>query len=371
MSLALAPVSIDSSGFLAHRGRSQSLAGVGASAGIGAGMGMGASVGSGTDTGTRSRSGTGESTPNSPEQSSAMARLRTLYQLDESPSLSDTKSPGGSADGVGGVGGAGGVEGGGAGDVGMGCVGGAGSVGVVDSPTEEDGGRSRMVSFSNLSDGDTVGSASEGTDLGTAAQRMLRSSFDSEEGGEMKLGGVGGTGEGKGNREAERVACYSPTSQCVGGGVGGVGGAGMGVGGMDGEEEDDQFKAEMTHLLLQVATRSHSEVRDSAGLVPPQHKRLALFAILGALYIRHSGAALTALAGLVGLLRLSDFFVGDLESLPVGLTMLDLVLEASCDRFDAESGDSPEQVLYMFIYPLLYYTLLYYTINVYEPPKLC
>ena len=58
--------------------------------------------------------------------------------------------------------------------------------------------------------------------------------------------------------------------------------------------------------------------------------------MLAAMYVRQGTVSQTALAGLEKLLKDTDFYEGDLRGFPAPahLTMLDLTVEAVCDRID-------------------------------------
>lgn len=89
------------------------------------------------------------------------------------------------------------------------------------------------------------------------------------------------------------------------------------------------------------------EVVDSYGTVPPLVRRKALLAILSALYIRQGTVANAALAGLSDLLRDSKFFAMDLVRLPSpgSTTMIDLAVEAVCDRFELSADGERDSLL--------------------------
>lgn len=89
------------------------------------------------------------------------------------------------------------------------------------------------------------------------------------------------------------------------------------------------------------------EVVDSYGSVPPLVRRKALLAILAALYIRQGSVANSALAGLSDLLRDSKFFAMDLMRLPAPgtTTMIDLAVEAVCDRFELSADGERDSLL--------------------------
>ena len=110
----------------------------------------------------------------------------------------------------------------------------------------------------------------------------------------------------------------------------GGGGAGGGVGGQ---------------------SKTHVYVVDCYGEISPIYSRLALKALLSALYIRHGTAARFALSALTRLLRDTDFFHRDLDYLPEpgSLTMFDLTLEAICDRYEIGCSDEDLDPLLEFL----------------------
>ncbi len=78
------------------------------------------------------------------------------------------------------------------------------------------------------------------------------------------------------------------------------------------------------------------DINEGIAELAPLMFRRSLHAILAALYIRHGSPAQTAISCLSTLLKDSDFFENDLQAIPIpgATTMLDLTVEAVCDRFD-------------------------------------
>lgn len=87
---------------------------------------------------------------------------------------------------------------------------------------------------------------------------------------------------------------------------------------------------------LPVKDRRTQVVVDASGQMVSAICRRTLLALLSALYLRQANVADTVLKGLTMLLKDTDFFEGDLTQLqlPSTLTMLDVTIEAMCDRVD-------------------------------------
>jgi hypothetical protein len=97
-------------------------------------------------------------------------------------------------------------------------------------------------------------------------------------------------------------------------------------------------------------------VVDADGHYVPQSSRKALHAILTALYAHHDPLSNLAFTGLNTLLKDTDFFEHDLSSIPHSgsVTMLDIMIEAVCDRLDICSDKSHESIL-QFLRTLIRY----------------
>ncbi len=78
------------------------------------------------------------------------------------------------------------------------------------------------------------------------------------------------------------------------------------------------------------------DINEGIAELAPLMFRRSLHVILAALYIRQGTPAQTAISCLTTLLKDSDFFENDLQAIPIPgtTTMLDLTVEAVCDRFD-------------------------------------
>ena len=96
---------------------------------------------------------------------------------------------------------------------------------------------------------------------------------------------------------------------------------------------------------------------DAQGRVLPIDHRLHAHALLVALYVRQGSLAQHILAGLTSLLKETAFFEGDLHALPPAaaqlpgastITLLDLTIEAVCDRVDHCLDTEHDTILQFF-----------------------
>lgn len=99
--------------------------------------------------------------------------------------------------------------------------------------------------------------------------------------------------------------------------------------------------------MEQATLRKTQEVVDANGEKVPRKQKKALLAILSALYTRHGSLWDIALSGLVKLFKDTDFYEKDLMHLPLPatLTMLDVTIEAVCDRFDLSPESDHNKLL--------------------------
>eukprot|EP01032_Pedospumella_encystans_P009092 gene9092-10735_t len=113
------------------------------------------------------------------------------------------------------------------------------------------------------------------------------------------------------------------------------------------DADEEEYAGEMAYLLAQMQQNKRLEVVDSYGTCPPLVRRKALLAILAALYIRQGTVSSAALAGLSDLLKDSNFFAMDLHRLPAPgtTTMIDLTVEAVCDRFELSADGERDSLL--------------------------
>lgn len=103
-------------------------------------------------------------------------------------------------------------------------------------------------------------------------------------------------------------------------------------------EKDELMESnELIDESIYTTVRSCMVVTTSQGTTLPREQRACLHTILTALYIRQSELAMKTLASLSSLLKDTDFFSDDLQGVPMyvgSLAMLDITVEAVCDRFD-------------------------------------
>jgi len=88
------------------------------------------------------------------------------------------------------------------------------------------------------------------------------------------------------------------------------------------------------NILASRRRRAREVVVSVDGTIVPRERRLLLWAILTALYTRHGDTAYKAILAVSGLLNNTDFYGDDIGGTPPTgtLTMLDLTVEALCDR---------------------------------------
>jgi hypothetical protein len=112
-------------------------------------------------------------------------------------------------------------------------------------------------------------------------------------------------------------------------------------------DEEDEGDAFMTN-------RGNVIVTNAEGGCIHRVRRLLLLALLGGMGVRQLGIAADAISGVLTLLNNSDFFKVDLDNIssPHQLTMLDMVVEALCDRIDiCQKAELP--LLLQFIMSIL------------------
>ena len=104
----------------------------------------------------------------------------------------------------------------------------------------------------------------------------------------------------------------------------------------DGGAADTDNVAPSSDELMMDRDRRKQVVVDSSGAVARESHRKALLALLSCLYLRQGSVADAVLVGLTSLLKDTDFFEADLGflHLPGSLTMLDVTVEAVCDRVE-------------------------------------
>jgi hypothetical protein len=103
-------------------------------------------------------------------------------------------------------------------------------------------------------------------------------------------------------------------------------------------------------LLLHTVDRSTQAVVDPEGNVLPITVRKNVHAMLAALYVRQGDLSQVVLVEIIALLKDTDFFDDDLKALPLNgtITMLDLTIEAVCDRVDAFMEHEHQAILQFF-----------------------
>eukprot|EP01038_Epipyxis_sp_PR26KG_P012843 gene12843-17217_t len=101
--------------------------------------------------------------------------------------------------------------------------------------------------------------------------------------------------------------------------------------------------------VAQNANRRIKPVVDCDGNIAPTKSRKALRALLSALYCRRGNIAESALAALSKLLKETDFYQHDLKGMPLSgtTTMIDLTVEAVCDRLDLAIDSEHNTVLHL------------------------
>jgi hypothetical protein len=118
---------------------------------------------------------------------------------------------------------------------------------------------------------------------------------------------------------------------------------------LDDEEEWPDLPEEILNPkeMEQASLRKGQEVVDSNGDKVPLRLRKALLAILSTIYVRQGSLWEIAIQGLVKIFKDTDFFTKDMENLPLPatVTMLDLTIEAVCDRFDLSPETDQNKLL--------------------------
>ena len=113
---------------------------------------------------------------------------------------------------------------------------------------------------------------------------------------------------------------------------------------------EDSSNSLAENTLLHVPDRRTQAVVDPEGRVLPVVIRKTLHALLAALYVRQSNLSQMVLVELTALLKDTDFFEDDLRALPLPgtITMLDLTIEAVCDRVDSFMEHEHQAILQFF-----------------------
>ena len=114
--------------------------------------------------------------------------------------------------------------------------------------------------------------------------------------------------------------------------------------------EDNACPSPEEMLLLSIADRRTQAVVDPQGKVLPLVVRKTMHAILSALYVRQSNLSQMVLVEITALLKDTDFFEDDLKALPLPgtITILDLTIEAVCDRVDSFMENEHQNILQFF-----------------------
>jgi hypothetical protein len=118
---------------------------------------------------------------------------------------------------------------------------------------------------------------------------------------------------------------------------------------LDDDEEWPDLPEEILNPkeMEQASLRKGQEVVDSSGEKVPLRLRKALLAIISTIYVRQGSLWEIAIQGLVKIFKDTDFFTKDMENLPLPatVTMLDLTIEAVCDRFDLSPETDQNKLL--------------------------
>ena len=114
--------------------------------------------------------------------------------------------------------------------------------------------------------------------------------------------------------------------------------------------EDPIFPSQEEILLLSIVDRQTQAVVNPEGHVLPVEVRKTMHALLSALYVRQGNLSQTVLIGITALLKDTDFFEDDLKALPISgtITILDLTIEAVCDRVDSFLENEHQSILHFF-----------------------
>jgi len=118
----------------------------------------------------------------------------------------------------------------------------------------------------------------------------------------------------------------------------------------DGGAADTDNVAPSSDELMLDRDRRKQVVVDSSGTVVHESHRKSLLALLSCLYLRQGNVADAVIGGLTSLLRDTDFFEADLGflHLPGSLTMLDVTVEAVCDRVElCRESDFPKVLTFL------------------------
>ena len=113
---------------------------------------------------------------------------------------------------------------------------------------------------------------------------------------------------------------------------------------------EDALSSPEEMALLNVSDRRTQAVVDPEGRVLPVVVRKTMHALLAALYVRQSNLSQTVLVEITALLKDTDFFEDDLRALPLSgtITILDLTIEAVCDRVDSFLEHEHQAILQFF-----------------------
>eukprot|EP01041_Mallomonas_annulata_P008580 gene8580-17701_t len=123
-------------------------------------------------------------------------------------------------------------------------------------------------------------------------------------------------------------------------GIDNVNGTGNGTG-------TDRASREFTIDSTMIVEKYTDVVLNTDGTIVDREMRKILHPLLVALYVRHSSLFDVAITGLQVLLKTTNFFSKDLQTvLPLGYrSMLDITIDAVCDRFDAFVDTQSESLL--------------------------
>lgn len=114
--------------------------------------------------------------------------------------------------------------------------------------------------------------------------------------------------------------------------------------------EDPACPSQEEMLLLSMVDRRTQAVVDPEGKVLPVVVRKTMHAVLASLYVRQSNLSQMVLVEITTLLKDTDFFEDDLKALPMTgtITILDLTIEAVCDRVDSFLENEHQSILHFF-----------------------
>lgn len=113
---------------------------------------------------------------------------------------------------------------------------------------------------------------------------------------------------------------------------------------------EEAITSEEEMALMHVTDRRTQAVVDPEGKVLPVVERKIMHALLAALYVRQSNLSQVVLTEITALLKDTDFFEADLKALPLAgtITILDLTIEAVCDRVDTFMEHEHQAILQFF-----------------------